>query len=536
MTDRPGGRGPAGGALSPLLLVGILSVAVVLIPLGYVVVATITMGPGELWHLLWRARVGDLLTNTLLLLVAVVAITVAVGVGAAWAVCRTDLRGRGWWHAVLSAPLAVPAFVNSYGWVSLTNAVQSYGGAVLVVSLSYYPLVYLPVAGALAGLEAAPEEVARSLGRSRAQAFLSAAFPRLLPAVLGGALLVGLHVLAEFGALQLLAFPTFTTAIYGQYRSAFADNAGTVLASVLVALCIGLLLLELLVRGRRRLARVGRGSGRLPEPVRLRRSRPLVLGALVALAVLALGVPLYSLAHWLLVGSSTEFVVGELGTALVSTLGLALAGAALTTAMAMPIAWLVVRRRGAAVTVLERAAYTANALPGIVVALALITVSIRLVPAIYQTLPVLLLAYAVLFLPRALVSVRGSLEHAPPVLDQVSRSLGQSSWQTFRRVTLPLVAPGVGAGAALVFLAIGTELTATLLLSPIGTSTLATEFWAASASVRYGAAAPYALLLVLASLPATVLLSRQSRPRRSHDAGVGPLPEGQAVTEIGVAA
>jgi iron(III) transport system permease protein len=289
------------------------------------------------------------------------------------------------------------------------------------------------------------------------------------------------------------------------------------------------------VRAGRRLPRGGRGSGRLPEPVALRRSRPLVLLALVALVVLALGVPVYSLAHWLLVGSSTEFVGDELGAALLSTLGLALAGAALTSAMAMPIAWLVVRRRGPAATLVERAAYTANALPGIVVALALITVSIRLVPAVYQTLPVLLLAYAVLFLPRALVSVRGSLEHAPPVLDEVSRSLGLSSWQTFRRVTLPLVAPGVGAGAALVFLAIGTELTATLLLSPIGTTTLATEFWAASSSVRYGAAAPYALLLVLASLPATILLSRQSRPRHS-DPGPAGLPVGEDITAIGVAA
>jgi iron(III) transport system permease protein len=79
------------------------------------------------------------------------------------------------------------------------------------------------------------------------------------------------------------------------------------------------------------------------------------------------------------------------------------------------------------------------------------------------------------------------------------------------RVTLPQIRSGLGSGAALVFLAVSTELTATLLLAPIGTSTLATEFWSQSSSVRYGAAAPYALLLVLLSLPATFLLSRQAR-------------------------
>ena len=150
------------------------------------------------------------------------------------------------------------------------------------------------------------------------------------------------------------------------------------------------------------------------------------------------------------------------------------------------------------------------------VALALVWVSIRWTPDLYQTLPVLLAAYAILFLPRAVVSVRSSLEHAPVLFEQVSQSLGQSSWSTFRRITVPLVAPGLGAGAALVFLAVSTELTATLILAPTGTSTLATEFWSNSASVRYGAAAPYALLLILVSLPATYVLGRQVRPRRSR--------------------
>lgn len=514
MTTR---RAAAGAAFSPLLLLALAAVAVVLVPLGYILVAAVTMDPAELGRLVWRARVGELLGNTLGLLVAVVVATTVLGVAAAWVVSRTDLRGRLLWHALLSAPLAVPAFVNSYGWVSLTTAVQSYGGAVLVISLSYYPLVYLPVVGALAGLEAAPEEVARSLGRSRTRAFLTAGLPRLMPAVLGGALLVGLHVLAEFGALQLLAFPTFTTAIYGQYESAFADDSGTVLAAVLVTLCVTLLLLELVARGRRRLSRVGRASARMPEPVELRRSRPLALLGLVTLVALALGLPLYALLRWLVIGSSTEFPLATLAGTLGTTLGLALVGALVTTVMALPIAWLAVRRRTALTTTLERAAYTANALPGIVVALALITVSITLVPALYQTLPLLFIAYAVLFLPRALVSVRSSLEQAPPVLDEVSSSLGQSSAATFRRVTLPLVAPGVGAGAALVFLAISTELTATLMLAPLETSTLATQFWSASAEARYGAAAPYALLLVLASLPATILLSRQAAPSRPQD-------------------
>ncbi|RZI80958.1 MAG: iron ABC transporter permease, partial [Microbacterium sp.] len=130
---------------SPLTLVGLVVVLLTLIPLGYIAYAVVTMGPDDLRALLWRPRVGELMRNTLTLMVGTVAVTTVVGVGCAFLVNQTDLRFRGWWHAVLCAPLAVPAFVNSYGWVSLTSSVQSYAGAVLVVSLSYYPLVYLPV-------------------------------------------------------------------------------------------------------------------------------------------------------------------------------------------------------------------------------------------------------------------------------------------------------------------------------------------------------------------------------------------------------
>jgi iron(III) transport system permease protein len=157
---------------------------------------------------------------------------------------------------------------------------------------------------------------------------------------------------------------------------------------------------------------------------------------------------------------------------------------------------------------LERSTYIASSLPGIVVALALVTVTIRLLPALYQTLPVLVVGYVILFLPRAVVSLRSTLELAPPVLEDVARSLGCGTLATARRVTLPLVLPGVTSGVALVALAASTELTATLLLAPIGVTTLSTEYWARASAVEYGAAAPYALLLVLLSVPATWLLSR----------------------------
>lgn len=483
----------------------------VLVPLGYVAWYTWSLGPTAVWELLSRPRVGELVRNTVVLLVGVVTVSTLVGVTCAWLVERTDLPLRRVWHVVFVAPLAIPAFVNSYGWVSLTHAVQSYAGAVMIVSLSYSPLVYLPTVAAMRTLDPALEEVAHSLGDDRWTTFRRVVLRGIRPAVFGGALLVGLHLLAEFGALQMLRFPTLTTGIYDQYRSAFNSPAANVLASVLVLFCLLLLLAELSLRGDAALWRVGGGAARSVERVRLGPLRPVVLAGVVALVTLSLGVPISSLVHWLVVGSSTAFPVGELVSATATTAGLGAGAALVTTAMALPVVWLAVRHRGRLANVIERATFTAHALPGIVVALALVAVSIRSVQPLYQTLPLLLVGYAILFLPRAVVSIRSSLEHAQPVLDDVARSLGQRPAGVLARVTLPLIRNGLGAGAALVFLAVSTELTATLLMSPIGTNTLATEFWSNSSSLAYGAAAPYALLLVLVSLPATWLLSRHTR-------------------------
>lgn len=483
-----------------------------LVPLAYVASYVVVIGPVDLWQLLARPRIAELLRNTITLAVACMAATAALGVALAVAVERTDLPGRRLWHGLLVAPLAVPAFVNGYAWVSLDRGIQGFGGAFAVVTLSYYPLVYLPVVAMLRRLDPALEETAFSLGHSRARTFRTVVLPQLRPALLGGALLVGLHLLAEFGALSLLRFPTFTTAIYDQYGSTFNGAAATAMAGVLVLLCLVLLLADLRLRGDRRYARVGRGAARTAVPLALGPWRLPVLATVGAVVALALGVPAFSLLRWLVAGTSTEFPVAELTAALAATLVLALAGAVVTTLAAIPVVWLAVRHRGWASTVIERSTYVANALPGIVVGLALVVASLRLVPVVYQTAGLLVAAYAILFLPRAVVTVRAGLEQAPVVLDDVSHSLGLGTLATARRVTLPLIAPSLGAGAALVFLAISTELTATLMLSPIGTSTLATEFWSASSELRYGAAAPYALLLVLVSIPATVLLMRTDSP------------------------
>ena len=457
---------------------------------------------------LLRPRIGSLLVNTVTLVIAGVVLSAVIATTCAWIIERTDVPMPRVWRGLLVAPLAVPAFVNGYAWVSLTHAVEGFGGAVLIVSLSYFPFIYLPVTASLQRVDPAFEEIARTMGLGRFATFTRIVLPQLRPALLGGGLLVALHLLAEFGALQMLRFPTFTTAIYEQFGSTFNGPAANLTASALAMLCLVALLVELRMRGRTTIARIGGGAPRKAVRVSLGRARTSAIGVLVGVVVLALGVPIASLVRWMVVGASTTFPVGDLISTTMTTLGLAAAGAIAATVLAVPVALLVVRHSSRTSTLIERSTFTASALPGIVIALALVSLSLRFTPAIYQTTLVLVAAYVIMFASRAVVGVRAALDHAPPVLEEVSGALGQGSWATFQRVTMPLVAPGIGAGAALVFIAIATELTATLLLAPIGTRTLATQFWSESSSLSYGAAAPYALLLVLLSIPATFLLGR----------------------------
>ncbi len=491
-----------------LLVCGAAVALVALIPLFFVAITAVSVGWETAYRLIARPRVGELLGNTVRLVLATVPLCTAIGVGAAWLVERTTLPGRRLWHALLAAPLAVPAFVNSFAWVSRGAWVEGYAGAVLIVTLSYFPLVYLPAAAALRGLDPALEESARSLGLGPWRTFLHVVVPQLRPALLGGMLLVGLHLLAEFGALQMLRFPTFTTAIYDQYQSTFNGPAATMLAGVLVALCLLMLLAEQRSRGHARYARIGTGVARRAAPVRLGAFTPLALLALSALVTLALGVPAASLARWLYDGTSTAFPLASLVTTALRSISLGLVGALVSILFALPVAWLSVRHRSALTTSIERSTYIGHSLPGIVVALALVTVAIRFARPIYQTTPLLLIAYAILFMPLAMVSIRAALAQAPPGLDEAARALGSRPLAVFRRVTLPIIAPGVGAGGVLVFLAVVTELTATLLLAPTGTDTLATRFWANADGIAYGAAAPYAVLMIAISAPATYLLTR----------------------------
>ncbi|HEY4200362.1 MAG TPA: iron ABC transporter permease [Devosiaceae bacterium] len=492
------------------LVAGVVSLAA-LLPLLFVIIVTVQTGWETSIAMIFRPRVAVLLVNTGLLVVLTVPICTVLAVALAWLTERSDLPLRGLWAALAVAPLAVPAFVHSYAWISLAPGFNGLAAGVTISVLAYFPFLYLPVVAAMRRLDPGLEHAAASLGLGPFAVFLRVVLPELRLALCGGALLVSLHLLGEYGLYAMIRFDTFTTAIIDQFQSTFNGPAANMLGGILVICCLALLAIENAVRGSARYARVGAGAARPPRRVRLGRLRLPCLVLPIGVTLLSLGVPLLTLTRWLVAGGLEVWSSSQLGSTLLQTAILSLLGGLLTIVAAFPLAWLAIRTKRAFVRAVEGANYIAGSLPGVIVGLALVTITVHMARPIYQTVWTLLLAYIVLFLPRGLISLRASIAQSPIGLEEIAQSLGRPPIQTLGTVTMRLAAPGAAAGIALVALGIANELTATQMLAPNGTQTLATAFWSLSGELDYAAAAPYAVLMIAISLPLVWLLHFQSR-------------------------
>ncbi len=502
VAPRPGRR-PVGLAV----VSGVVAV-LLLLPLAFLVLEAVQYGWSAVAPLLFRQLTATLLWNTVSLLVVVTAACAVLGTLAAWCVERTDLPGRRLWAVLVVVPVGIPDFAVAFGWKSLFVGIGGFAGSVLVMTLAVYPLVYLPVAASLRNADPGQEEVARSLGVGRVATFWRVTLGQARLAVLGGCVLVALVVLSEYGAFELLGYRTFTTEIFTEAQVGFDAPAACALSLVLVILGMLVLSVEGVSHGRGRTSRVGPLAARLAQPLRLGRAKVPVLAGFSLLVATALGVPVGAIVYWLFrSGTSTLPAAASVASAAAHTALYSAGAGLLSTVAALPVALLSVRHPGRGVMALERSTYLVLAVPGVVVALAFTYALERYAAGtLYQSALVLMVAYAIMFFPLALVAVRASVARAPVGLEEVGRSLGRGRLAVLARVTLPLLAPGLAAAFCLVFLESVTELTATLLLRPTGVETLATQFWAFTSTSSYHQAAPYAAVMVaVAAVPSYVL-------------------------------
>ncbi|WP_254531505.1 ABC transporter permease [Natrinema gelatinilyticum] len=512
-----------------LTLLAAAIAAVLVLPLSWLVVDAAGLGSRAL-ELTVDSQTIEVLVRSVALGAVVTVASVLIGVPLAVLTVQGEIPFPRFWTVLAALPLAVPSYLGAFAFVSAFGpqgeladllaplgigsipSVYGFAGAAFVLTLYTYPYVFLTTRAALLSFDGSLVEAARTLNTGRWEAFRRVTLPQILPGITAGALLVALYALADFGTPNIMRVEVFTQFIYARYN-AFARDYAALLSLQLLTVTAIILAME---------SRIGvdeseayeSGGHRGSVDLELGKWRYPVLLLPTAVSVLALALPIAIFGMWLFSGGP-GYQVGRLtfeweyglNSAYVALLA---AGASILVALPIAIASATADSRLAALA--DRAPYVGYATPGIVLAIALLSFSLDVLPAIYKTVPLLVFAYVVRFMPQAIGSIRTSTLQVDRQLLEAARTLGRSRLNTFRAVTLPLILPGVAAGAALVFLTTMKELPATLMLRPLGFETLVTYIWRVEETGLYGqAAVPALVLVVISGLSMAVMLTQEGR-------------------------
>jgi iron(III) transport system permease protein len=521
-----------------------MGIAAVLAVPSVAVLSSLTSLKADVWLHLWRTQLVSLVLNTLFLLAGVGAGTLVVGTGLAWLVVHYRFPGRSVLEWALILPLAVPAYVVGFAFLGFLDYagplqsalrerlgasfrlpdLRSYLGVVAMMTLAFYPYVYLLARAAFAEQGSSAIETARTLGRSRWAAFLHVTIPMARPSLAAGVALAMMEALADFGTVAVFGYRTLTEAIYRVWYGMFDRLAATQLASLLLLFALGLILLERRSRGRARFTQgARRGTAVSRVPLHGWRAAAATT-ACAAVLGLAFALPVGQLAWWAAGAVADKQVAPDFAALLGRTGALAATTAIAACSLAVVLGYAGRLHPTPAVRVSSQLASMGYALPGAMIAvgvlLPLAWLDHRIGPVVERAVggPVgllltgsafgLILAYVVRFLAVALQTVEASLTKISPSLDDAARSLGTRTAATLRRVHLPMIRGGILTAFALVFVETMKEMPATLLLRPFGLNTLAVDIWERTSEAMWREAAVPALTLVAVGLLPVILLVR----------------------------
>ena len=481
--------------------------------------------------LLFSQRTLAPLWRTLKLAVTVSAGALVLGTAMAWLTCRTDLPLRRLWRVLMPLPLVFPTFLGAAAFIRTLNPgglanelLSSFGvgatpelrgffGAWLVLTLLTFPYVYLPVAARLRQLPASLEESARLLGDSALTAFWRISLPHTASAIGAGTLLVFLYTLSDFGAVQLMRYDTLTRAIATNHLA--NPPMALALSLMLLVFAAVVVLAERWVS--RRLPEGVRGGSREPPTLRLGRWRAAAVGAVAITALASVGAPMVALVDWAIGGLTRTFGdgrplvldVSRVADATFSTLWVSVAAAVVAVAAVLPIAFLVGRHRSRAGWLAHAVVISTFALPGLLIALSMRFWTLRSDMAFTlfgDTIVLLIFAYVVRFGSLAMGVSVVAVRSVPSRLHDSARLLGAGPVRRFFTVDMPLMGPALGAGAGLVLLSVMKELPISLLVSPLGFSTLATQIFGSFEDAFVAEAGLMGVVLVVLSFVLTWFL------------------------------
>lgn len=510
----------------PSLVVG----AAMLLPLAYLFLRGAESG-GDAVDLLLRWRTLKILGRSLLLTALVITISSVIALPVAWITVRTDIPFKRFWLLVTAMPLVLPSYVGAFvvvtalGPKGLLQQILSdmfgvdrlpdiYGlpGATLTLSLFSYPYVLLTLRAVMRNLDPSIEEAARTLGHGSWKIFISVIIPQIIPAITSGALLVGLYTLSDFGAVSLMGYETFTFAIYQQYQSVFDRSMASVLSLVLVIIAFALVFLEGKSQTGTKLYRSGIGVQR-PIGIRpLGRWKLIAFGFCSGVTLFAFVLPITVLAYLVIRTLESEHTLVLSWLSVWNSVYVSGLAAMIVCCSVIPVSLLVVRHPGIFAKTIEGMSFIGYALPGLVVAVSLVFFGANYAISLYQTIWLLLFAYAVLFFPTGLVILRSVLRQIRPNIEDAALGLGRTPREVFFIITVPLLRSGVLMTFFLVFLLTFKELPATLILSPLDFQTLATSIWSASSEALLGQAAVASIILILIScVPMSFFVLKEGR-------------------------
>lgn len=488
-----------------LTVVGGLAALTTLIPLVYISLRAFGGGLDSFVELMQRPRVPLLVWNTLILGISVTFTATLSGIISAFVLARSAIPLRRSWIIVSTIPLAVPSYLAAYGLLAAFPTIQGFWGSWMVLVAVTTPYVTLPVTAALRAGTTDFDDLSRTLGAPAWKALGPGTWHQIRGATLAGGLLVFLYTIADFGGVALFRFPVLTTAIQQAYGASYDRNLAAVLSVILISLALIVVFFERKARGRLFDANVSARAKLRLFPMTRRNAwmfvfviAPTVVGAAIPITVMVtrmFDVKALALLEW-----------DRLFAATLNTVVLSFSGATVGLLLAVPIGFLAGLYHTKIVSIIESLGYLPLALPGIVVGLALVLFALTTVPVLYQTSFLLACAYGLLFMPKAVGSVRNAVSGISSSFNDVSASLGYSPWQRVRSVYLPMTRSSLLVAWLLIAVTSMKELPATLMLRPTGMDTLATVLWAKTDVASYGAAAPYALMLVIvAAIPALIL-------------------------------
>jgi iron(III) transport system permease protein len=499
--------------------------AILVLPVAWFVVDAVTLGE-DTFELLTADSTLRVLLTSVELVAVVTAGSIVIGVPLAVLTAQTDLPFSRFFTVVSALPLAIPSYLGAFAALSATGPrgtltealdplgvpipeITGFAGAAVVLTLYTYPYVFLTTRASLLSLDGSLVAAARTLDCGRWEAFRRVTLPQIVPGIAAGALLVALYTLSDFGTPNFMGVGVFTQVIWSRYDGILQSDVA-LLSLQLLAVTVVILAVESRIgaddagayasRGNRGGATAELGAWRYPAML-----LPVTIAAIAVLTPIVVFGLLWLEGGGVGYDTAVPQFTWSYG---VNSTYVALLAAVAGVVVAVPVAFQSASSDSWVAALADRASYIGYAVPGIVLGIALLGSSLELAPAVYKTIPLLVFAYVVRFVPQAVGSIRASTMQVDRRLTDAARTLGRSPLSTFRHVTLPLIAPGIASGAALIFLTTVKELPATLLLRPLGFDTLVTYIWRVRETGAYGQAAIPALALVVVSALSMAVILR----------------------------